>query len=265
MSERLTEEVNVKIFRWLAVSFSLYSRIPMPHFEWNEDDMGHSLVFFPLTGAVIGALIYSLNCFSETESIPLFVRTVLTILIPLLITGGFHIDGFMDTQDALRSYQSKEKKLDIMKDPHIGSFAVIGLVINLLMITAALGIILNAKDSETLFILAGVFVISRILSGITSICFEKAKKDGMLFGEAGKNNMGVLIALFVQLTAVLILMVIVDIKAALAVLVIFALFVLYYRYMTYKQFGGVTGDTAGYFVTVSEVLACIALAAVILI
>ena len=45
--------------------------------------------------------------------------------IPLLVTGGFHLDGYMDTMDALHSYQKKEKKLEILKDPHIGAFSVI--------------------------------------------------------------------------------------------------------------------------------------------
>ena len=49
-------------------------------------------------------------------------------IIPILITGGFHIDGFMDTQDAINSYKPREKKLEILKDPHIGAFAVISLL-----------------------------------------------------------------------------------------------------------------------------------------
>ena len=56
--------------------------------------------------------------------------------IPLLVTGGFHVDGFMDTTDALSSYREKEERLRILKDPHIGAFAVIGVVIYYLLYAA---------------------------------------------------------------------------------------------------------------------------------
>ena len=118
----------MKILRWMAVTFSLYSRIPMPRFTWEEDDMAHSLMFFPLVGAVIGALIWVINVPSFMSEIPMAVKVMLTILAPILVTGGFHLDGFMDTEDALNSYAVREKKLEILKDPHTGAFAVISLV-----------------------------------------------------------------------------------------------------------------------------------------
>ena len=102
---------NLSIFRWFAVSFSLYSKIPMPRFIWKEDDMAHSLTFFPFVGVAIGGVIWLINVPAFMAGVPVAVRIMLTILTPLLITGGFHLDGFMDTEDALKSYAPTEKKL----------------------------------------------------------------------------------------------------------------------------------------------------------
>ena len=100
----------------MAVSFSLYSRIPMPRLSYAEDDMEHSLIWFPMVGVVIGALVCLVNIPDFMKEVPAAVRILLSLLIPIVVTGGFHIDGFMDTEDALRSYAPVEKKLEILKD-----------------------------------------------------------------------------------------------------------------------------------------------------
>ena len=254
----------MKIFRWLAVSLSMYSRIPMPHFEWKEDDMGHSLMFFPLVGVIIGGLTVLLNSLDIICELPLFVKTVITVLIPIIITGGFHLDGYMDTQDALSSFADSEKKLEILKDPHIGAFAVIGLVTQILIMIAGVGMILDSENYSILIIFSLIFVISRSLSGITSIVFTKAKKDGMLSNETNGNMKSVTVALVIWLVLALVLMILTDVLIAAAVIIAFTIFTVYYRYMTLKHFKGVSGDTAGYFVTVSQSLASVILALITL-
>ena len=255
----------MKILRWMAVSLSLYSRIPMPHFEWKDDDMAHSLMFFPFVGVLIGCFILFINSLEIVCHLPLFVRSIITVLIPIIITGGFHLDGYMDTQDALRSYQSAEKKLEILKDPHIGAFAVIGLVIQILTMLASVGMILDGADKDMLIIFSLVFVMSRALSGITSICMQKARKDGMLLSETKGSSMGVKAALILWLILSFAIMIYADILKAAAMIAAFVIFTVYYGYMTGKHFKGVSGDTAGYFVTVSETIACIVLALITLI
>ncbi len=255
----------MKIFRYLAVSFSLYSKIPMPRFTWREDDMAHSLMFFPLVGAVIAALIYVLNRAPALAALPVALRIILTILIPVAVTGGFHLDGFMDTEDALCSFASGEKKLEILKDPHIGAFAVISLVKYLLIYAAAVTAILLSEKSGTsqVLILGMTFVISRSLSGLTSIMLKKAKKEGMLFNESKNRQTLSKICLCMFLIAALLIMFLSNALCGAAVTVAFALCTVVYRHRAYKEFGGVTGDTAGYFLTVSETFAAVALAVVL--
>ena len=83
----------------------MYSKIPMPRFVWKSEDMKYHLCFFPWIGALIGVLEvvwYQISCSWQTSFLSLCVMAA----IPLLVTGGFHVDGFLDTCDALHSYQS---------------------------------------------------------------------------------------------------------------------------------------------------------------
>ena len=193
-------------------------------------------------------------------------RIFLTILCPILVTGGFHLDGFMDTEDALNSYGSARKKLEILKDPHIGAFAVISLVKWGLLYGAAVSAILVSEEAGAVMPqLCVSFVISRCLSGLTSICFEKAKKGGMLYEETKKHNRFMTIFLAAELVAAALFSVCLDPFSGIMGGLFFALFTFWYRRKMNTEFGGVTGDTAGFFVTVSEILEAVLLAVCVLI
>ncbi len=253
----------LKLLRRMAVSFSLYSRIPMPRFAWDEEDMKYSMLFFPLVGFVIGGAILGINCIPGVPELPLSVRSAVTVLIPILITGGFHLDGFMDTEDALRSYQSKEKKLEIMKDPHTGAFAVIGLAACLLAMSAATGTILTYGSRWTWGVLGLIYAAGRAYGGISALLLPGAKKDGMLAEETRGEKRNLLTVLLLWLALATVMMIAADTWAGIAVTVCFLLCMVRYGRMTKREFGGVTGDTTGYFITCSETAACIVLALVV--
>lgn len=78
-------------------------------------------------------------------------RTVL----PILLTGGIHMDGFMDTMDALHSYQDRERKLEILKDSHVGAFACLSLICEMFLYAAALFFLL--EERQMLFLGIGFF------------------------------------------------------------------------------------------------------------
>ncbi len=250
----------MSICRWLAVAFSLYSRIPMPRFDWREDDMAHSLLFFPFVGAVIGGAFVAADVLAVHFGLPLLVHTLLLLLVPIIITGGFHLDGYMDTEDAIRSYKTKEQKLEILKDPHIGAFAVIGLVRVLLVMAGAVAVLIDAGDPAEIRMLAISFFLSRVLSGLTSIYMKKARPAGMLHAEAGGVKAVVKVGLWIQLAAAMGSLIYVNLIRAVILLSAFLASVLWYRYQSKRHFGGVTGDTAGRFVVSSETFATLMLA-----
>ena len=173
----------MRIIKSFIIAFSMYSQIPMPQFQWKDEDMKYMLCFFPWVGAVIGICIYLWSLLCDRFEIGTLCYTVIGTVIPLLITGGFHADGFMDTMDAFHSYQPKEKKLEILKDSHIGAFAVImfgayGLIY--------LGAFSEIQDNNLLQIVGAGFVLSRCLSGISVVSFPSAKKEGLLYLSASK-------------------------------------------------------------------------------
>ena len=102
----------------------------MPRSEWTDENKSYAMCFFPWIGAVIGLLSYGVFRFSKWfdgnggGNYSLFF-VIFLILIPVFITGGIHLDGFLDTQDALSSWQTKERRLEILKDSHAGAFAII--------------------------------------------------------------------------------------------------------------------------------------------
>ena len=106
----------MRILKSFIIAFSMYSQIPMPQFEWKEEDMKYMLCFFPLVGAVIGLCLYGWEKLCMGMEINGVCRTLVGTAIPLLLTGGIHVDGYMDTMDAFHSYQSRERKIEILKD-----------------------------------------------------------------------------------------------------------------------------------------------------
>ena len=162
------------IGRSLCVAFSMYSKIPMPQVEWTKESMQYCICFFPAVGAVIGAATLLWNMLVGAKLSGSLLFTAVLILIPVLITGGIHLDGLLDTADALSSYKTKEEKLEILKDSHAGAFAII---IGICWFVLDFGIYSEA-DAHTIGLLAIGFVISRTLSGLSLVSFRMAKNTG---------------------------------------------------------------------------------------
>lgn len=257
------------LFRTIAVTFAQYSRIPMPRFKWKDEDMRYSMAAFPLVGAVIGLLWLAVYGCSVRFALPVTASALLLTAVPLIVTGGFHVDGFMDVADAVSSYASREDKLRILKDPHIGAFSVIRLSIVALIYTASLIVALDSERATIIiYTLSAVFALSRSLSALAVLTFRSAKNEGMLCYEATSARSGrkvnlVIIAIWIALLCAS--MVITDPLTGALVICAAVLSFAWYRHLSYKEFGGISGDTAGYFVVVCELAAAVAGAAAALI
>lgn len=242
----------MSVLKNLCMAFSMYSKIPVPKVAWEEKNMKYALCFFPLIGIVQGIAFYFLWTLREKVGVylpfPVFVLT--GCVLPLAITGGIHMDGFLDTMDALHSWQDKEKKLEILKDPHVGAFACISLSGYLCLYAAGLYLILSKR--QLFFLLIG-FTLSRTFSALTLLTVKGAKKDGLLYTFASSAHrsvvLGVLLAwVFLGFWAAWLFYGIQGLGAVLVSL----LLVPGYIFMAKKHFGGLTGDLAGFFVTVYE-------------
>lgn len=238
------------VIKSFFIAFSIYSKVPVPQFEWKDEDMRYTLCFFPWVGLVIGGLLYVWMKVCLFFDIRVITNILIGTAIPLLITGGFHVDGYMDTMDALHSYQSRERKLEILKDAHVGAFAVIMLVLYYLLYMGAYAQI-QSRSAFEIFCMG--FYLSRILSGIGVVSFPSAKKDGMLFCFANTAQERIVkVALYLQLILCFGGMLAIELKTGAIVIGAAIGVFMYYRLKCQKEFGGITGDTAGFFVTVCE-------------
>ena len=247
----------MSVIKSFFIAFSIYSKIPVPQFAWKEEDMRYTLCFFPWVGAVIGLCFLLWNRFAGVYGIPSTARAAVGAVLPLAISGGFHADGFMDTMDALHSYRDRERKLEILKDSHAGAFAIISCSVYLLAYTG----IYSMLTAHAAKVIAISFMLSRTLSGLSVICFPQARKKGQglvaTFSESAEKrvNRRTLMIYLIVLSA---LMIVVG-KWSGAAAVIMALLVFwYYHHMCIRKFGGVTGDLAGYFLQMCEILMALA-------
>lgn len=248
----------MKILKAMVIAFSIYSKIPVPQFEWKEEDMEYMMCFFPWIGGVIGLAFFGWAVLCEKFAVGTLCYALIAAAIPLIISGGFHVDGYMDTMDALHSYQSREKKLEILKDSHIGAFAAIMLVLYYLIDIAAIS---ESHTRKAVFAVAAVFFLARCLSGIAVVTLQPAKKEGLLYTFAsGAQKEKVKRGLYLQLILCMALMIIISKQYGVAAIIASLLSFLYFKKKSYKEFGGITGDTAGFFVTVCEAAAAVAVA-----
>ncbi len=240
----------MSVIKSAVIAFAMYSKIPMPQFSWEERDMKYVITFFPWVGIVIGCLVAGWAYFCEKFEIGTLAFTLVGCAIPIIISGGIHVDGFMDTMDAFHSYQPKEKKLEILKDAHIGAFSVIQLAVLGLVYAAAFS---EIKTREMICCFSAGFYLARILSGIAVVSFCCAKTDGLLYlFSSWAHEKVVKATLYIQLFLCIAFMCRCarfagGLLAAGAVATFFL-----YRHRAYRELGGITGDTAGYFVTVCE-------------
>lgn len=128
------------------IAFSMYSKIPVPQADWEKSSMEYVMCFFPLVGAVIGGILYGAAWAADFFAIPRQLSAAVLTALPLWISGGIHMDGYMDTKDALASWGDSQKKLEILKDSRVGAFAVMGLGIYLLLSYGAWNCIRPGRD-----------------------------------------------------------------------------------------------------------------------
>ncbi len=236
----------------MVVAFSMYAKLPMPHIEWNEKNMKYAICYFPLIGIAEGVLMYLWFRLALFLQLGTNLRAAVLVAIPILVSGGIHMDGFLDTSDALSSWKSQEEKLEIMKDSHAGAFAIIcGLVYFVLLFGVYSE--LKLRDMPVVGLL---FVLSRAWSGLALVKLKKAKNTGLLrtFADAAANRRVALVMSGYILVVSAVMIAVGGLRglvcAALGV-VMFGV----YRQMSYKKFGGITGDLAGWFVQLCELVA----------
>ena len=225
------------VLQTIAVAFAMFSALPVPQFEWNEKNMRYAMCAFPLIGLVCGGLW----CLCGVLPLPELARAAAFCLVPVAITGGIHLDGYADTSDALSSYGDREKKLEILKDSHCGAFAVIRLCC---YFVAYFGLCGSVRFTPR--------------AGLAVAAFPLAKDTGLAHTFATAADKQTVRRFLWGLSALLILALTALGGGGLAAAALLALW--RYYFVAKKQFGGITGDLAGWFLQRAELWMLAALA-----
>lgn len=214
---------------------------------WTAEDFGRSTRFFPLVGLVLG-ICYALAAWLLVYFIGMRTLTaVLLLILPLLLTGGLHADGFMDTADGVFSGRERERKLEIMKDSRVGSFGVVSFVLLMFLQFALL------LDMHPFLLVPALFImpiIGRMAMVLAIACFPYARADGMGKTFADMADRKTIVTASVM-TVVFVLPCGLLASVALMLGILFAL--LFCRAMT-TTLGGVTGDVYGAVTVLTETL-----------
>lgn len=233
------------------LAFSIYSISPKTRIKRSNENSKYILIFIPLIGAVIGfilsqwATVYPYLC--NYQILPAVVGAVL----PSMLSAGSHLDGFFRTVDALCSHQTMEKRLEILEDSHGGYFAIIVCVWYFML---AIGV-WSEMPVNGIFILSFGFVISRALYGLSILSSKHAKESKCSIyvpEDSLRKKEMVIMLLYVVVCAGFMLTL--NMKVGFAALLGAVFSYLFSSYIAVKYFGGVTEDTAGFFVQVCEVL-----------
>jgi len=243
------------------IAFSMYSKLPMPNIEWNKKNMRYAISFFPFVGLAIAAFTGIWLYFAPIFHFSRLFISIVALIIPFLITGGIHFDGFMDTLDALATHAEPEKKLEILKDPHNGAFSIMGAILYILFSLAVWNDLYafyttdTANDMTIICLIMLTYVISRCLSGLAVLTFPKAKDSGLAatFADAANLKSSERILLIILGICFLFEFFLQPMLSGI-ILCTGILYFFYYKLKAMKEFGGITGDVAGWFLQTCELL-----------
>lgn len=243
----------MKLIRSFVIAIMTYSIIPMPNVKWEPDNTKYAIAFFPFIGTVIGGVLYLWHCVCDYVGLGNMIFAAGAIAIPILITGGIHIDGYMDTIDALASNTEKERMLEILKDSRVGAFAVIYEVLYMIVCFA----IFSSAGLMNIATLCISYTLSRGLSGLLASILPNARKSGMLDSMIGAKEKRTTVGICIWLVLIVcicsgLIWYFGNMVMLLSMLLGAGTAVIYYCFRVVKKLRGVTGDTSGYFLQLCE-------------
>ncbi len=238
-----------RLFRAFLMSLAMFTVIPVPARVWDEDARPLMTLFLPVVGLIVGGLWTLLAYLARLLELPNLVAGIALCAFPFLITGGIHMDGYLDVTDAVRSYRDLDQRRKILKDPNVGSFAV--LAGNLLILTQ-FALLASAGEDAELWALLIIPTVSRTAASLAVTVlrpmavseYAGAYRRGVK--KAHAVTLGVLLAL--ELAAGFVF----RGKAgfpALAVLLGYC----HHAWRAYRSLDGFSGDVSGYALTFAEV------------
>jgi len=248
----------LKLAKGFYMALGMFWAVPLPFHVWDEKLTAVMIASFPLVGALIGAVWWAAGLLLVMLELPVMLAAAILTLAPFFVAGFIHLDGYMDTSDAHLSRRPLEDKLRILKDPHVGAFAVIMVAVLFLLQFAAVYTVVDGGRYFALVI--AVCVLSRSCSALSIFVLHHMPQSNYaaMLGE----KTGILPKIFIVIAGAG-AVAFAFLYAGAFGLIASAAVILGYAWAmrpVYKGFGGASGDLLGYSQVRGELCGLIALA-----
>ncbi|WP_410565381.1 adenosylcobinamide-GDP ribazoletransferase [Acinetobacter sp. H1(2024)] len=228
---------------WIALQFLTVLPIELKTMPTAQQN-GRAILFYPLVGLIIGGILFIFTCLLAKLPIVLLASIILTLWIWL--TGGLHLDGLADTADAwVGGFGDKQRTLQIMKDPSCGPIGVLSLVIICLLKFVLIYVLI--EQHQTLFLIL-VPIVGRVVPSILFLTTSYVREKGL--GRSLTDHLPK-IASWIITGFVLLLPLYWELQGLIAIIGFLSSLV-YLRHLFIKRIGGITGDTVGAAIEISE-------------
>ena len=251
-----------KYFKGFLMAISMFTVIPLPRYQWDDEGGKNIMKFYPVIGLIVGLIWYGSFRLLNLLGASIMVTAAITLIIPFVLTGMLHLDGYMDVCDALLSRRNKEEKLRILKDPHTGAFAVISVVMLFIVNFSGLYTVItntikgNAINNINTSAIGLVLIpiISRSLMGYLLLSKESMK--GSSLGAFFKQGTGKVDRVILLSCLIISSIILVDIFGAYGLIISLAMILVstFLVNNAAKEFGGMSGDSAGYGLVIAETI-----------
>lgn len=237
-------------------TLTTFTRIPGLKVEFSENNTKYLFLFFPLIGLIIGGLTFLFYLLINLFIDETFIKALLLIAFNIIITGGIHLDGFLDSMDAISSHRSKAEKKVIIKDSLLGAFSLINFSVLMIVLFSALYYLIKL---DLVFLIIIIPLLSRtfLLFVIKNSKLESDDLIGFFTSTFILKNSYLI--MFIYLIIGLIIVLLFNFSWLVYLIVCALLLLFSFIYLKYYQlhFDKLNGDLCGCFICIGEVVAII--------
>ena len=249
-----------RYLKGLYMSFGMFCIIPQPFQLWDASCVNLVLPCFPVVGGIIGALWWGLVRLMILRGIGVILASAVAALFPFILSGFIHLEGYMDTSDAVLSRRPLEDKLRILKDPHTGAFAVIMLAVLFILWLALVFTVI--ENGIYIVLIAIIPVLSRCCAALSILRLKILAQSS--YANSFRQNTGAPHIAFIVITAAagvafsFFFAGLRGLAVSAAVMAGFAAAMAF----AYKDLKGVSGDLAGFALVTGELCGLAAMAVI---
>lgn len=223
--------------------------LPVRIKKFREKNAANSMIFFPFTGLLLGLFLIGINKLFYLLGFPCISVDIILAVSLIAITGGMHLDGLSDSADAFLSGKPKDEMLAIMRDSHAGVMGILSIICALLLKIALLYSISAESIAPALLLMC---LLGRWSSVFMTYLFPYARVEGK--AKVFTNGINAPIFIISTLSALIFAFLIWGMKGLVIFLVIAGAAYVSGKFIT-RKIGGITGDTLGAAIELSEVIA----------